>query len=162
MKRNFGTLATAVLVAGVAGALGLAPTTHVPRPAASAESKPVLAQASPAPEQSASPVKPTVEVHQAPVPLLIKSRPTIEVPPAEEQQSPQQEEAKAPAAMGSDGAGANDAVGGAAAKAAVEADGYKGVKVLRKGDNGLWYAEGLRGSTKVLLMVDAQGNVTSQ
>jgi hypothetical protein len=44
----------------------------------------------------------------------------------------------------------------------VEADGYKGVKVLRKGDNGLWYAEGLRGSTKVLLMVDAQGNVTSQ
>jgi hypothetical protein len=84
----------------------------------------------------------------------MKPRPTVEsTAPAAEQEPPQQEEAKA---------AEPDPVGGVAAKAAVEADGYKGVKVLRRGDNGLWYAEGLRGSTKVLLMVDAQGNVTSQ
>ena len=85
--------------------------------------------------------------------------------PAVEAAQPQPEAPKAGDATASDAAasdtGASDTGSSAAAKAAVEADGYKGVKVLRKGDNGLWYAEGLRGSTKVLLMVDAQGNVTS-
>ena len=45
--------------------------------------------------------------------------------------------------------------GESAAKAAIEADGYKGVKVLRKGANGVWHASALRGKTEVMLTVDA-------
>jgi cell division protein FtsN len=168
MKRNVGALATAVVVAGVAGALGLGPTAHAPRPA-SADSKPVLAQASPIPEPMAvSPAKSTVEPRHAPVPLMLKPRSTVDPPRAAvaEQEAPQQEVAKASDGTAPDAATpdatAPDTSGGSAAKAAVEADGYKGVKVLRKGDNGLWYAEGLRGSTKVRLTVDAQGTVTSE
>jgi hypothetical protein len=99
----------------------------------------------------------------------MKPRPTVGPPaPVAGQEPPQQEVAKAAA---SDPTGpdpmapdpmAPAATEGAAAKAAVEADGYKGVKVLRRGDNGLWYAEGLRGSTKVRLVVDAQGTVTTE
>jgi hypothetical protein len=149
MKRNVMALAATVLAAGVASAFALAPSgqsTHV---------APQVAAAAPNPVPAAVPAsgKPALEVRHAPVPLLLKPRPTIDVPAAE---------AAAAAQAQPEAPKAADDTGGAVAKAAVEADGYKGVKVLRKGDNGLWYAEGLRGSTKVQLMVDAQGNVTSQ
>ena len=49
--------------------------------------------------------------------------------------------------------------GDGAAKAAIEADGYKGVKVLRQGPNGIWYAKAMRGKTEVGLTVDAGGRV---
>jgi hypothetical protein len=48
-----------------------------------------------------------------------------------------------------------------AARAAIEADGYKGVQELRRGDNGVWHAKALRGRTEVRLMVDARGAVTT-
>jgi hypothetical protein len=47
-----------------------------------------------------------------------------------------------------------------AAKAAVEADGYKRVTVLGKGPNGAWRAKGYRGTTEVELIVDGIGKVT--
>jgi hypothetical protein len=112
--------------------------------------------------------KPTLEARQAPVPLQVKPRAPIE-PPRREAAPTQPEPSKtadptgdAAANDATGAAAANDMTGGAAAKAAVEADGYKAVKVLRKGDNGLWYAEGLRGRTKVILTVDAQGTVTTE
>jgi hypothetical protein len=49
--------------------------------------------------------------------------------------------------------------GEGAAKAAIEADGYKGVKALRQGANGLWYAKAMRGTAEVPLTVDAAGRV---
>jgi hypothetical protein len=45
-------------------------------------------------------------------------------------------------------------------KAAIEADGYKRAKVVRQGDNGIWYAKAMRGTTEVSLTVDAGGRVS--
>jgi len=166
MKRKVTALAASILAAGVASAFALAPSsqsTRVGTELASAEPKPA-----PAPTIG----KPTLEARQAPVPILFKPRTPVE-PPRKVAAATPPEPPKAvdPAggatandttASTAGGAPGNDTPGGSAAKAAVEADGYKAVKVLRKGDNGLWYAEGLRGRTKVILTVDAQGNVTTE
>ena len=55
---------------------------------------------------------------------------------------------------------ARDELTGTAAKAAVEADGYKRVIVLGRGPNGAWRVKGHRGNTEVLLTVDEAGSVT--
>ena len=47
-----------------------------------------------------------------------------------------------------------------AAKAAIEADGYKQVNVLGKGADGAWRATAYRGSTEVQLTVDGTGRVS--
>jgi hypothetical protein len=50
----------------------------------------------------------------------------------------------------------------AAAKAAIEADGYKGVRALARGSNGVWKASALRGQTEVLLSVGPTGSVSAK
>ena len=50
----------------------------------------------------------------------------------------------------------------AAAKAAIEADGYKGVRALVRGSDGAWKASALRGQTEVLLSVDRTGSVSAK
>lgn len=47
-----------------------------------------------------------------------------------------------------------------AAKAAVEADGYKRVSIVGKRSDGAWRAKGYRGATEVLLTVDGTGRVS--
>ena len=47
-----------------------------------------------------------------------------------------------------------------AAKAAIEADGYKRANVLGKGADGSWRAKAYRGSTEVQLTVDGTGRVS--
>jgi hypothetical protein len=49
-----------------------------------------------------------------------------------------------------------------AAKAAIEADGYKGVQMLNQVGNGVWKASALRGKTRVVVNVDAAGNVFTE
>lgn len=49
----------------------------------------------------------------------------------------------------------------ATAKAAIEVDGYKGVRALSRGPDGVWKARALRGETEVLLSVDRTGNVSA-
>jgi hypothetical protein len=49
----------------------------------------------------------------------------------------------------------------AAAKAAIEADGYKGVRALARGSDGVWKASALRGQTEVQLSVGATGRVSA-
>lgn len=49
-----------------------------------------------------------------------------------------------------------------AAKAAVEADGYKRVTILGRGPTGTWRAKGYRGDVEVGLIVDADGDVTTK
>jgi hypothetical protein len=169
MKRNVVVLGASVLAAGVASAFALASFSQPSRVApqlAAAEPEP---KSPPAPVSFAASAKPTLEVRHAPVPLLLKPRPAIERPTVEASQAtaaatkPVDTSTEVPKSVDTPVADTPvDAGGGTVAKAAVEADGYKAVKVLRKGDNGLWYAEGLRGSTKVQLIVDAQGTVTSQ
>jgi hypothetical protein len=48
-----------------------------------------------------------------------------------------------------------------AAKAAIEADGYKGVRALARGSDGMWKASALRGQTEVLLSVGPTGRVSA-
>jgi hypothetical protein len=49
-----------------------------------------------------------------------------------------------------------------AAKAAIEADGYKGVRALTRGPDGVWKASALRGQTEVLLSVGPTGSVSAK
>jgi hypothetical protein len=100
--------------------------------------------------------KASVEVRQAPVPLLMKARPPIEQKTVDVDAGKPEVLAKT-----SDGSGESATKAGeSAAKAAIEADGYKGVKVLRQGVNGIWYARAMRGASEVPLTVDAAGRVS--
>jgi hypothetical protein len=49
----------------------------------------------------------------------------------------------------------------AAAKAAIEADGYKGVRALARGSDGVWKASALRGEAEVQLSVGPTGRVSA-
>jgi len=107
--------------------------------------------------------KASVEPRQAPVPYQMKPRPPVNLPPVADKGA----EAKASGKSGdkpdetSSDPAAGDTAGENGVRAAIEADGYKGVKVLRKGVNGVWHASALRGKTTVMLTVDASGSVTA-
>lgn len=99
--------------------------------------------------------KASVEPQQAPVPLLLKPRQATNTPTTD----------KSGASAGGDSGTVEsspgpDAAGENAARAAVEADGYKNVRIVSKGD-GVWRAKALRGKTEVLLIVDSNGSVTT-
>ena len=151
-KRGFLVLALVMTTAGVASAFAPVPQESAARPPARELALPIPAKqpavlpVAPAPEPVVK--KASFEVRQAPVPLLMKPRPTI-----------------APPAFDADAVGpevpvkTSDGSGESAAKAAIEADGYKGVKVLRQGANGIWYAKAMRGTTEVPVTVDPAGRV---
>ncbi len=48
------------------------------------------------------------------------------------------------------------------AKKAIERDGYRNVRGLTKGSDGLWHAEAMRGDTQVQVTVNRSGIVTAQ
>ena len=89
-----------------------------------------------------------VEARRPPVPVVRSLRalpvapnlPDVAVPDPEEQ--------------------AQDDLDKKAAKAAIEADGYKRANVLGKGADGSWRAKAYRGSTEVQLTVDGTGRVS--
>lgn len=167
MKRGILFVALGMTVAGVASASVFttasspaASRPHTPEPGTVAH--PVRLSelpAMPAGQKVPAPIleKASLEGRKAPVPLQVKHRPPADLPVVESTATPAPPEAgKAQqATASSDGFGEN------AAKAAIEADGYKGVRVLRKGDNGVWHATALRGRTVVPLVVDASGSVSS-
>jgi len=146
-KRSFLIIAVAMTMAGVASAFALG----AQEPAARDLSMPVVAR-QPAPV-SAAPApavkKVSLEARRAPVPLLMKPRPTIEQPIFDA-------DAVGPEVPAKIGGGSGES----AAKAAIEADGYKRAKVVRQGDNGIWYAKAMRGTTEVSLTVDPGGRVS--
>src|SRR5262245_32006928 len=141
MKRAIVAFAIAMTAAGVASALG--PLPSLPQRPGQTETQPAPA---PVPKLTSAP---TFGARQAPVPLVLKPRPVPE---------PRKVDAAATAAEPPK----TDPVGEGSARTAIERDGYKGVKVLRKGANGLWYAEAMRGKDRVLLTVDGQGNVAQE
>jgi hypothetical protein len=113
------------------------------------------AQAMPAPAQSSQSVAIvaaaiSLETHQAPVPLVRSIRsvpvmaasPVVSLPDAEAQ--------------------THDDFDERAAKAAIEADGYKRVSVLGKNNDGTWRAKAYRGTTDVRLTVDGTGRVSAE
>lgn len=102
------------------------------------------------------------EAHQAPVPFKLKPRPPVNLPPVSDKTADKAPESTPTDKPADNSTGpAADTSGENAARAAIEADGYKGVKVLSKGANGMWRASALRGKTTVMLTVDASGSVTA-
>lgn len=108
--------------------------------------------------------KASLEVRQAPVPLQVKPRPPVNLPAAGATEA-YAKGAAGPSAKAEAVTSAPTATDGqfseTTVRAAIQADGYKGVQVLRKGVNGVWRAKAMRGTTEVLLAVDASGNVTT-
>lgn len=85
-----------------------------------------------------------------PVPLLVSRKPTFVPPPGAEDAPAPVDKAAAPV----DGTETM-------ARAAIEADGYKAVRSLSRGSDGLWHAKALRGATEVALSVDRDGRVSA-
>jgi hypothetical protein len=133
------------------------PEKSAPAPAPAAPiAAPLTRKGAPAPTIQ----KASVETRQAPVPFQPKPRPPVNLPPVADKDKAT--EAKATGQAGDKpGETSADPAGENAARAAIEADGYKGVKVLRKGANGVWHASALRGKTTVMLTVDASGSVSA-
>jgi hypothetical protein len=90
---------------------------------------------------------PYLEVQRAPVPLVMRARPPVVV--LDSETAP----ISAPQPAGNSTR--------SAAKASIEADGYKGVRMLGKGLSGGWHATALRGTTEVAITVDVHGNVSA-
>jgi hypothetical protein len=154
------------------------PATEVPRPVTTAAPEksttappPVTPIAAPAARKgppARTVQKASVETRQAPVPFQPKPRPPVNLPPVTDKDKDKDKatEAKASGQSGDQPGDkstetSGDAAGENAARAAIEADGYKGVKVLRKGANGVWHASALRGKTTVMLTVDGSGSVSA-
>ena len=91
----------------------------------------------------------SLEAHQPPVPLVrsVRSSAIGTTTPAAEAPDPEVK--------------AQDNLDERAAKAAIEADGYKRVSLLGKSGNGTWRAKAYRGSTVVQLTVDSTGSVSA-
>ena len=134
------------------------PEKSAPVPAAAPIAAPLTRKGEPAPTVQ----KASVETRQAPVPFQPKPRPPVNLPPVADKDKDKATEAKASGQAGDKpGEASPDPAGEKAARAAIEADGYKGVTVLRKGANGVWHASALRGKTTVMLTVDGSGSVSA-
>jgi hypothetical protein len=95
---------------------------------------------------------PSLDVARPPVPVLVSHRRSF-VPAAEAASTPSSSTANtAPPGNMSE----------TATKAAIEADGYKDVRVLARGSDGVWQARALRGQTEVLLSVGPTGTVSAK
>lgn len=146
MKRGLLIVAVVAIMTGVVSARVLraspGPRRAFPRIETTAQpaSSPIPI---PAPERAA-----VVEKRRQPVPILAAARPsTVPLPvdphTALPKDSPEGKMTEA------------------AAKAAVEADGYKGLRSLERTADGSWRARALRGATEVSLSVDLMGNVSA-
>jgi hypothetical protein len=143
MKRALIVLPLLAIMAGVASAQMLQPPVAANAPArAKAELPP-----SPQPEAVPARISRTVIARQAPVPMPMTSRPP----------------APAPVTAGAAAATAKPPIrqfSETDARTAIEADGYKKVRIVSKGADGTWQARAFRGATEVAVRVDAQGHVT--
>jgi hypothetical protein len=159
MKRAILIFAVVTAVTGVASAQILRPSAapNVP-PGAKAETPPPAkpeAVKREVAKQDSTPARitPTLVARQAPVPMHLAPRVPIAV-----KETPPQEANGTETALPETIRGISDAN----ARAAIEADGYKRVRVISKSEDGTWRARAFRGSTEVALRVDPQGNVMAE
>jgi hypothetical protein len=141
MSQSFVVLALVVTLGGVASA-----HYSLPLPEAGSWSA-TPSKLSASGSQEGSRIAAAPQARQAPVPLVRTPNPPY-VPPKELQEAgetPEQGEFDKKAA-----------------KAAIEADGYKRVIVMSKSANGAWRARAFRGDTEVQLIVDSTGRVSSR
>jgi hypothetical protein len=133
-----------------------ASATPVSAPPASAV--PVQAAAAPS---GPSPKSASVEAARPPVPLRVTHKPPLpEKPVAADKKA--STDGKAGTDTPEKSESAPDEKTQQAARAAIEADGYKGVQILSQGSNGVWKASALRGKTRVVVSVDQAGNVFTE
>ena len=164
MKRSIIALVAAMSIVGAAAAgISTRPsdggkppvlstnTVPLPTPDRQLEPRPI-AVAKSAPVESP---KASLEPLQAPVPLHLKPRQTAKLAPIDATGTPATGESGTAASSNSPDLACENA-----ARAAIEADGYKSVRIVSKGD-GVWRAKALRGKTEVLLIVDSNGSVTT-
>jgi hypothetical protein len=140
---------------GVASAQMLRPPT-IPSLLSSTKAEavpPAKTEAAPPARQEGSQPSPRVVARQAPVPMQLKPRVPIAVKEAAPQEANRTETALPETIRG---------ISDANAKAAIEADGYKRVRVLSKSEDGTWRARAFRGAVEVALRVDEQGNVMAE
>ena len=166
MKRAVVIFALVSTVAGVASAQMLRSPPSAPRaPVETAGGIPmkataeVLAPARPEAvrhETAQVQVMPGLVTRQAPVPMVLSRRPSAFVPASG------QEPASDTAPDTTIAATAVHSLAENYARAAIEADGYKNVRVVSKTTDGTWRARALRGTTEVSLIVDARGNVIGE
>ena len=134
--------AVVAIMTGVAGDLVMGPSRPFPR--IETKARPAL---SPATTSDPAGRADAVETRHQPVPVLWTNRTSI-----------------APRPVDPEVALANDTdvdkIAESAAKAAIEADGYRAVRILQRATGGEWRARALRGATEVGLTVDGSGNVS--
>ena len=143
-------LFNAIALVALIGAAFLAPAPKSapvasPRTASGAAAGPVTHASA-----SVSTASTELRAQQQPVPV-IRSAPTRPVAAAPDE--PSRSEAKAPSESGLDRE---------AAKVAIEADGYKRVRIVDKAANGGWRAKAFRGTTEVAVVVDGAGRVLTE
>ena len=143
MKSGLLILAVVAIVTAVAGDVVMGPSRPFPRIETKAQpALPPSSTTSDAVERADA-----VETRRQPVPVLWTSRTSI-----------------APRPVDPEVALANDTdvdkIAESAAKAAIEADGYRAVRILQRATGGEWRARALRGATEVGLTVDGSGNVS--
>jgi hypothetical protein len=127
---------------------GVASAQMMRSPASPPAKAPVMAQAeapAPRPDISQAPAASALVARQAPVPMPVRSRASFLPPAGVPEPAPEI---------------ALRGTSEAAARAAIEADGYKKVRIVGKAADGTWQARAFRGATEVALRVDAQGNMT--
>lgn len=153
MKFRFLALVVVATMAGVASAHVLKPISEpigaLPPSSVQSQSRSLALP----PKVSALPVRSAVasDATRQPIPLLLAARRPV-VPDVETAWDPVSMDTKAaPAGKMTE----------TAAKAAMEADGYKGVRVLSQGPDGVWSASALRGQTEVRLSVNSTGDVSA-
>jgi len=95
-----------------------------------------------------------LEARRAPVPLVRTVLPSIVIPTSVEASTLSSEQ------KAQDEQKVQDELDLKAAKAAVEADGYKRATLIGKASNGSWRAKAYRGATEVWLTVDGTGRVS--
>ena len=142
MKSGLLILAVVAIVTAVAGDVVMGPSRPFPRIETKAQpALPPSTTSDPAGRAAA------VETRRQPVPVLWANRTSI-----------------APRPVDPEVALANDTdvdkIAESAAKAAIEADGYRAVRILQRATGGEWRARALRGATEVGLSVDGSGNVS--
>ena len=165
-----GMLGAGYVFAPHPGAAAL-PVAQAATPSPSPVSRAPVVDATPAAAPAAKPVA-ALAVNRAPVPLAPRRHDSYYVTPSSA--DPALQTASTTAGPGAtapttatDGAALpspDDAKSGdsAQAKAAIEFDGYKNVRGLVKGPDGLWRGRAMRGRTEISVTVDASGSVSAE
>lgn len=153
MKFRFLALGLVATLASVASAHVLRPLSEQTR-ALPLSTEQAHAPSKALPSQVSAPTARNVvasDSGRAPVPVLLSPRREF---------VPAVASASTPSLPNTDAAAPGN-IAETAAKAAIEADGYKGVRALARRSDGTWKAIALRGQTEVSLTVDPTGSVSA-